>query len=264
MNTDGAMDAEGVVRRGTGIALTASALSITVGVLVGAVITIGSNSRAKSAAPDAIVSGAPASTDATASSLEPAVSQAEVSISVAGVASTVSPTPVRSSPVVTPATTTPQPTAKSTPTKPKPAVVRPTWSKRSATPTLIYTTVIMTPSTTATPTPTPPTTPTTSNAVPPTTPPAPTVRSVPPTTAEPLPGTAVPGELCRELGDKATVAQGWNVFCQRNFAVGTLTWRPVMDGGGCLSKRMTGIGVDGRAYVCRPDGQRMDRWRAAH
>jgi hypothetical protein len=251
VDTDGATDAEGEVRRGTGIALTASALSIT----------IGSNSRANSATPDAIVSSAPAGSDAVAGSLDPAVSQAEVFISVAGVASTALPTPVMSPTVVTPVTPAVQPTAKPTPTtkpKPRPAAVGPTTPKRSATPRLIYTTIIVTPITTAAP---PPTT----SAVPPApTPPAPTVRSAPSTTAKPSLGTAVPGELCHRLGDKATVAQGWNVFCQSNFALGSLTWRPVMDGGGCLSKRMSGIGVDGRAYVCRPDGQQMDRWRPAH
>jgi hypothetical protein len=57
------------------------------------------------------------------------------------------------------------------------------------------------------------------------------------------------------------VAQGWNVFCQFNFAAGTLAWRPVVDGGGCLSQRMTGIGMDGHHYVCRLDGSHLDRWR---
>ncbi|MET3805091.1 hypothetical protein ABIB25_002091 [Nakamurella sp. UYEF19] len=77
----------------------------------------------------------------------------------------------------------------------------------------------------------------------------------------PGPGAPVAGRPCQHLGDKGTVAGGSNVFCQTNFANRTLAWRAVVDGGGCLSKRMRGIGIDGRNYACRADGPGLDHWR---
>jgi hypothetical protein len=249
------------VRRGTGIALTASALSITVGVLVGAVITIGSNSRASSATPmvassvAAVSESAPGSVDPVASSVDPGpISSASVSVSVA--AATTAP-PMITQPVPAPSKPAKPATTAKPRTTAKPAAPRSTASRRSSTPTLIYTTVTMAPSTT--PTPIAPIA-----IAPSTTPIATTANPPSPTVGNPGPGgAAVPGERCQQLGQKGTVAQGWNVFCQRNFAIGVLTWRPVTDGGGCLSKRMSGIGVDGQQYVCRPAGPGFDRWRRA-
>lgn len=228
------------MRRGTGIALTASALSITLGVLVGAVITIGTDSRTNSARPGVAASSAQISTDPVASSLGPLpISQAPAAMSTVGTV-TVSPAPVSVpapslSPVVT-ASATPRTTARPT---------HGTNTSRKPVPTLVYTTVNVAPDTTA----------------------------IPPPGAPAAQGTGgnhggpgavvVAGALCPQLGQKGTVAQGWNVFCQRDFRLGTLTWRPVVDGGGCLSKRMTGVGVDGQQYVCRADGARLDRWRRA-
>ncbi len=82
-------------------------------------------------------------------------------------------------------------------------------------------------------------------------------------------GTAAPdgapaaGRACNALGDKGTATGGSTVFCQRDFSNGSLAWRGVVDGGGCLSKKMTGIGTDGQRYRCRPDRSGLDHWRRA-
>ena len=51
-------------------------------------------------------------------------------------------------------------------------------------------------------------------------------------------------------------------YCQHDPTTGALRWREVSDGGGCLSRRLRGVGVDGRLYACRlfPDG--FERWVA--
>ena len=55
-------------------------------------------------------------------------------------------------------------------------------------------------------------------------------------------------------------ASGATLFCQRNLQVGGLTWRPVVEGGGCLNKTMTGIGLDGHRYACRRGPGGLNHW----
>lgn len=256
--------------------LTAAALSITVGVLVGAVITIGSHARSQSGAtpsPSAQVSdGGSDSSQVRGADGLGSEDLGTVVLDTDGVplsGNPVAPTaPAAGASVPTAALSSPSASTGAAPTTGRPpakATPRITPGSTAGSlvavtkPAVIMTTVTVMASTSAVP-PTPRTTPTN-----PTTPASRSPGSSPPPATTPVqtaPGAGAPaaGQPCPDLGDKGTVAGGSNVFCQKNFANGTLAWRPVVDGGGCLSKRMRGIGIDGRHYACRPDGAGLDHW----
>ena len=244
------------MQRRTGIALTSAALSITLGVLVGAVVTIGNNARSTSYAhPPALVSSAPQSSGFPLSAAIPSsvgdgtdvLPQSQTIDS-----STAAQAPASSAPVAPLSAGSVALTTKPATTTSR--IATPRTTPRPSTPPIVQSTVRLTPRTTAGTTPTSttsrptPTTPTSTTQI--------TTSSAP---ADP----PAPGQSCSSLGAKGTAAAGYNVFCQRNFATGTLAWRAVANGGGCLNKQMTGIGVDGKNYACRAAGPTMDRWRPA-
>ncbi len=93
-----------------------------------------------------------------------------------------------------------------------------------------------------------------------------TASSTPSGTASgntPNPGHDVPRGSCQALGAKSATADGASLFCQRDPGDRSLRWRPVTDGGGCLNRTMTGVGLDGKPYACRvgPDG--LNHWALA-
>ncbi len=245
-----------------GIALTAAALSVTVGVLVGAVITIGNHARSQSVAstPAASAPSSPSLVGDSAGAVAPASVQASIS----------APAPASASIPMTsgPAPSAPPPSVGVAGTSAVLGPVRPTTTPVKATPrrsvppatviTIYLTTTTPTPAHAPAPAPPPP------PAATPTTTPTTTTTTTPRSTPAPPAGAPTAGQPCQTLGAKDTAPGGSNVFCQRNFATGSLAWRAVVDGGGCLNKTMTGIGIDGRNYTCRPDGPHLDRWRPAH
>lgn len=247
--------------------LTAAALSVTVGVLIGIVLIIGSRARQSSttAGPRtssgsvSAVSGAPPDSGPLQLSVQDASDPA--GFSGPETTSPVAVLPAAAS--TTPRPTTPRPVA-SRPTATRPATARGTPVRPSTTrPAIVFTTVTIAPPTSRSADPT--TAPTSARVSTPT----PTTPAGATTAPRTSPPTSVPngeraaGQPCQGLGDKATAAGGNTLYCQTNFANGSLAWRAVVDGGGCLSKKMTGIGTDGRPYVCRPDRKGLDFWRRA-
>ena len=237
------------------VVLTAAALSVTVGVLIGIVLIIGGNARRQAivAPPSPVataqVSGplsAGNSTTAAISVLSPASSPAvsPPAVSSPAVVTSAPPAPV-SSPGAGPAATT-RPSATVTTRRPAPTRTATPPRPTATRPVIVFTTVTVAP---------------TSSSISRAT--TSTVTPTQTTAAPPPDGTPAAGRPCAALGDKATATGGSTVFCQRDFRNGSLAWRAVVDGGGCLSKRMTGIGTDGQRYLCRPDRQGLDHWRRA-
>ncbi|GGL90572.1 hypothetical protein [Nakamurella endophytica] len=71
----------------------------------------------------------------------------------------------------------------------------------------------------------------------------------------------VPAAACPALGQRIETATG-TAYCQHDQRDGTLRWRPVTDGGGCLNRTMTGTGADGRQYRCARASDGLNYWRA--
>jgi hypothetical protein len=80
------------------------------------------------------------------------------------------------------------------------------------------------------------------------------------TAASAHPGTDSPGGRCSTLGQKSSTASGATLYCQHDQQDGTLRWRAVTDGGGCLNRTMTGIGLDGHRYACRVGAGGLNHW----
>ncbi len=252
------------------MALTAAALSLTIGVLVGTVLILGSRARSEgqlggritvtAESPSGVVasSSAPSSDPASSRTVVSTVSSSRTALTSSSTA------PTGTSPVRPPRPA--RTNARTTPVRPPRAT--PTTAPIPSRPVIAYSTVLVpipatsTPASTTAPAPVIAPAPVTTPAA--LTAPAPTSVVTTGTGPPSAPATGpVAGGRCRTLGDKATVAGGWTVFCQTDFSAGGLSWRAVVDGGGCLSRTMTGIGTDGHAYVCRPDRTGLDHWRRA-
>jgi hypothetical protein len=76
----------------------------------------------------------------------------------------------------------------------------------------------------------------------------------------PHPGKDSPDGRCSKLGEKSSTASGATLYCQHDQQDGTLRWRAVTDGGGCLNRTMTGIGLDGHRYACRIGAGGLNHW----
>lgn len=245
------------------VVLTAAALSVTVGVLIGVVVMLGSKARQSEvgATPDLAVATAVTAATATPASPDD-LTGAQISVlpTASTTATTTGAIPAPASTNSSPATHSP---AAAAPSK------RPASPRRSASttaiapatrPVTVHTTVTIGPrsrpaapgATTSAPSSTPAAGPSRSTT---------TTRTT--TAITPRGGQPAPGRPCPALGIKAGATGGFTVFCQRDFSNGTFAWRAVVDGGGCLSKRMTGIGTDGQLYRCRPDDRGLDHWRRA-
>lgn len=81
--------------------------------------------------------------------------------------------------------------------------------------------------------------------------------------ATPHPGEDAAEGRCGTLGAKSADSSGTTLFCQRDQTDGSLRWRAVVDGGGCLNQTMTGTGADGRSYACTLGDNGLNHWRAA-
>jgi hypothetical protein len=77
------------------------------------------------------------------------------------------------------------------------------------------------------------------------------------------PGQDSPDGPCSTLGAKSSTSGGATLFCQHDQTDGSLRWRAVTNGGGCLNQTMTGTGVDGKHYACRRDTNGLNYWRPA-
>lgn len=230
------------MRRSVGLAVAAVVLAVTLGVLVGLVIHTGMAQRAND----------PPRTTASTGSSEPSASS---ETGVTGSRTVDLPTPWQ--PSLTPVPDTPTGSSvastESTGNPAGPAAVATTGSSSpattsagtaSSTPATRTATVTVTASSTRS---------TTGSTATSTTATATTTRS----------GAQVPGGPCDTLGQRSATATGATLYCQHDQSDGALRWRPVTDGGGCLNRTMTGIGLDGRHYVCRtgPDG--LNHWQPA-
>lgn len=263
------------------VVLTAAALSVTVGVLIGIVLIIGNKARQSSiatvpspVATTAAESGGPPGGDPAPSS-DPAPAGGTVPVDD-GAAAQISLTPAVSSSATTTSTVPARPTPTSS-TPHRPAAVRPSRPapvssavspKPTVTrPAIVFTTVTIAPPTSSSVVPAPDTLSSdsaTSSTSTSTAAGSGTTSSGTSTATAPAPeGAPAPGRPCAVLGDKATAVGGSTVFCQHDFGTGSLAWRAVVDGGGCLSKKMTGTGADGQHYRCRPDSRGLDHWRRA-
>lgn len=247
--------------------LTAAALSVTVGVLIGIVLILGSKARQSASG------STPTSTVATETTASTVPGSAEdltgAQISVLPAAS-MPPTSVTTSSIPAPASTTgstaTDPAAATASSRPAPARRTPTTatSRVAATPpAIVHTTLTIGPP----PRPVVPRAVSTASASAPTVtsvaPPPATRTVIAPRQGPPHQGAPAPGRPCPALGLKAKATGGFTVYCQRDFRNGSFAWRAVVNGGGCLSKRMTGIGTDGQLYRCRPDTRGLDHWRRA-
>jgi hypothetical protein len=56
---------------------------------------------------------------------------------------------------------------------------------------------------------------------------------------------------------------GATLFCQHDQIDGSLRWRAVTNGGGCLNRTMTGTGLDGHRYACRLGAGGLNHWKRA-
>lgn len=83
------------------------------------------------------------------------------------------------------------------------------------------------------------------------------------TVTAPQPGADIAGAPCPKLAAASSDAAGTTLFCQVDQKDRTLRWRAVVDGGGCLSRTMTGYAADGRLYLCRLDDSGLNHWAAA-
>lgn len=80
------------------------------------------------------------------------------------------------------------------------------------------------------------------------------------TTPSPHPGADSPDGPCGTLGQKSSTASGATLYCQHDQRDGSLRWRAVTEGGGCLNRTMTGIGLDGHRYACREGAGGLNHW----
>jgi hypothetical protein len=252
------------------VALAAIVFSLTIGVLVGVVVHTsaqqraennGSNPSSPALIPTDSLDASSSTVNATGlSSNEPDPSSGTDAgsdpLTPAGESEVVAASTVAASP--SPSTTHPTRSTASTqvssPSSTKAsAKTSTTTTSRSA--VVVYTT-IGTP-----PAPPPPDTPTkssTSSQAHPSSSPVP--RSTPPPTSRPAGGN-VPGAPCSPLGAKSSTASGATLFCQRDqHGRRGLSWRAVVEGGGCLNVTMTGIGLDGHHYVCRRGPFGLNHW----
>jgi hypothetical protein len=76
-------------------------------------------------------------------------------------------------------------------------------------------------------------------------------------------GADMAGAPCPKLAAASSDAAGTTLYCQVDQKDRTLRWRAVVDGGGCLSRTMTGYAADGRLYLCRLDGSGLNHWASA-
>lgn len=275
--------------------MTAAALSVTVGMLVGAVLTIGNNARSDSLLLPTSTSSTASSPeseidssviDEVASDIDPASSARQSApvqdpvpgssapLSVAGTSS------VRPSPGPALRTTASRPTAAKRPTAAPTPVVRivyvPPQPTATSGRTVLMSTVLMSTVPTSTgPAPTRQLPAAPIRRASPVPIPSPVAVRPTPVPVRPVPVTRTPAtptgttarapvavQACGDLGEKRVTTAGYHVFCQRNFPNTGLAWRPVVDGGGCLNRTMTGIGVDGRNYLCRANSSGLNRWEA--
>lgn len=91
-----------------------------------------------------------------------------------------------------------------------------------------------------------------------------TVTETPPTIGPTMPpGSAMAEKACPSLAARSANASGTTLFCQHNQSDGSLQWRAVIDGGGCLNQTMTGTGSDGHSYVCQLGDNGLNHWHRA-
>lgn len=74
-------------------------------------------------------------------------------------------------------------------------------------------------------------------------------------------GSDVPDGPCSTLGARSATSGGATLYCQHDQADGSLRWRPITNGGGCLNRTMTGIGLDGHRYACREGAGGLNHWQ---
>jgi hypothetical protein len=77
------------------------------------------------------------------------------------------------------------------------------------------------------------------------------------------PGHDSPDGPCGTLGEKSSTSDGATLYCQHDQQDGSLRWRAVTNGGGCLNRTMTGTGLDGQQYDCRRSTNGLNYWRPA-
>lgn len=86
---------------------------------------------------------------------------------------------------------------------------------------------------------------------------------VPASTVTAGPGSDRPDRPCGTLGEKSAMRSGATLFCQHDQTDGSLRWRAVTNGGGCLNQTMTGTGLDGHRYACRLGVGGLNHWKRA-
>lgn len=257
------------MNRRAGLAIAAVVLSLTVGVLTGLVIHTGMQQRAdrhpapstqavpagstgsrSDPGPDpgddgdppwdrasAAVDGDPAGGQDGAAGALPTSSAASTADPAPTSTRTVTVTPSRTSSSAAGASSGQSASGTSSPTR------RTRTTTTSRLPTIVRTTVSGTATGTATTSGTATRTSGTSSAAP-----------------SPHPGADSPGGRCSTLGQKSSTASGATLYCQHDQQDGTLRWRAVTDGGGCLNRTMTGIGLDGHRYACRIGAGGLNHW----
>lgn len=254
------------MHRRMGLTVAAVVLSLTLGVLVGLVIHTGMQQRADrdptpsspavtgtvagesteaSDPADGEVSGE--SSDAGTAAADTAPAAGAVPVDDTGASTSVPPVTSTRTVTVTPSGTATA-TARTSPATSTARTSSPTGrttASSSRRPTIVRTTVTAGTSTSGTrSTGTTGSTPATTSAAAP----------------SPHPGADSPGGKCSTLGQKSSTASGATVFCQHDQQDGTLRWRAVTAGGGCLNRTMTGIGLDGHRYACREGAGGLNHW----
>lgn len=230
------------MRRSVGLAIGAAVVSVTIGVLVGVVIHAGLVQRADSQMPPAF---SPEQTDSSTMTESestdlstPALGAGptEPSFSVAPTSPVTDPDPTElSSPLPLsqgfgPAEIAPDQTA-TTPTTGASAPSSATAATSTSTPVTRQSTVTVTS----------------------------TITSGNTTQT----GFNTASESCGTLGAKSSSSDGTTLYCQRDQTDGTLRWRSVSAGGGCLNQSMTGVGPDHATYVCQLGTDGRNHWVAA-
>jgi hypothetical protein len=80
-----------------------------------------------------------------------------------------------------------------------------------------------------------------------------------PTSTDPN-GPPAADAACAEFGARTDSEGTATLYCQHDPRDGSLRWRAVVAGGGCLSKSMTGVDDAGVRYRCRAAGHGQNHW----